>query len=127
MLEQLPQAWWIYVVLGVVAGIVSGMLGIGSGSVVVPALVIFCAFGQKNAQGIALAVMVPMALVGAYRYWHNPEIDLNLAVALFIALGAVVGTLIGTELVTHIPAALLKKLFAIFLIVVAVKMFFSPD
>lgn len=122
MVGQLVSQWWGFVVLGLCAGILSGMLGLGSGVIVVPALVFLCGFGQKTAQGTALAVMVPMALVGAFRYWRNPEIDLRGVVIAMIALGAVVGTLFGTELVGRLPAATLRRLFAVFLIVVAVRM-----
>jgi len=122
MIAQLSNPWWVFVVLGVVAGIVSGTLGLGSGTVVVPALVLICYFGQKSAQGIALAVMVPMAFVGALRYWRN-GIEMDWLVIALIICGALVGTLAGTELVTRLPAYALRKACAIFLVVVAVKMF----
>ena len=66
MIGQLSNPWWIFIVLGVCAGIISGGLGLGAGVVLVPALVLFFSFGQKNAQGMALAVMIPMALLGAF-------------------------------------------------------------
>jgi uncharacterized membrane protein YfcA len=108
-------------------GIFSGMLGLGGGIIVVPALVFLCGFGQKAAQGTALAVMVPMALVGAIRYWRNPEVELRGTVIALLALGAIVGTLLGTELAARLSAATLRKLFAVFLIVVAVRMLVTPS
>ncbi|MBL7186469.1 MAG: sulfite exporter TauE/SafE family protein [Phycisphaerae bacterium] len=69
MLGQLPAYWWALVLLGILAGVVSGMLGLGSGAVVVPALVLAFGFPQKSAQGTALALMVPMAMLGAFRFW----------------------------------------------------------
>ena len=87
MLSQLPYCWWIIILLGIFAGIVSGLLGLGSGSVVVPVLVLLFAFDQKAAQGTALAVMVPMAMLGAFRYWRNPEIEVSgLVVVLIVVL-----------------------------------------
>lgn len=123
MVGQLTNCWWIFVILGICAGIVSGLLGLGSGSVVVPVLVLLLAFDQKAAQGTALAVMVPMAMLGAFRYWRNPEIEVSLLVVLFIVVGAIGGVLIGTELAGRLPSHILRKAFAIFLAIVAVKMF----
>lgn len=123
MAGQLPGEWWGFVVLGVCAGIVSGTLGVGSGTVVIPALVLLWGFGQKSAQGMALAAMVPMALIGAVRYWKNPEVEFNGLVVTLIVLGAVAGTMVGTELAARLPAGLLRKSFAIFLAIVAVRMF----
>jgi uncharacterized membrane protein YfcA len=123
MISQLPNYWWVFIILGVCAGIISGLLGLGSGSVVVPVLVLLFAFDQKAAQGTALAVMVPMALLGAIRYWRNPEIEVSGLVVLLIVMGALVGVLVGTELAGRLPSHILRKVFAIFLAIVAVKMF----
>jgi len=123
MIGQLPNYWWIFVLLGIFAGVISGTLGLGSGTVIIPALVLLCGFEQKSAQGTALAVMVPMALVGAIRYWKNPEIEMSIAIIAFIVIGALAGTLAGTELATRLSSHTLRKIFAIFLIIVAVRMF----
>lgn len=123
MIGQLPNYWWIFVLLGIFAGVISGTLGLGSGTVIIPALVLLCGFEQKSAQGTALAVMVPMALVGALRYWKNPEIEMNALVIGLIICGALVGTLAGTELAGRLPSYVLRKVFAVVLVIVAVKMF----
>ena len=127
MLAQLSNPWWAFVLLGVVAGVLSGALGLGAGTIVVPTLVLLWKFPQKSAQGMALAIMVPMALLGAFRYWRNPKIDIDFVVVAFIIGGAMVGTLGGTELAARLPAAVLRKAFAIILLIVAFKMFWmSP-
>ena len=123
MIGQLSNYWWVFILLGIFAGIVSGTLGLGSGTVIVPVLVLLCCFEQKSAQGTALAVMVPMALVGAVRYWRNPEIEMNTAIIVLIVLGALAGVLAGTELTFRLPSNVLRKVFAIFLVIVAVIMF----
>lgn len=123
MTGELPNAWWVFVFLGLCAGVLSGTLGLGSGIIFVPALVLVCGFAQKSAQGTALAVMVPMTLAGAIRYWRNPDIDMNGVVILLIALGAVAGAVVGAELAARLPGGTLRKLFALFLVIVAVKMF----
>ena len=126
MIVQLSNPWWAFVVLGVCAGILSGALGLGSGIILVPTLVLLCSFEQKSAQGMALAVMVPMALVGALRYWRNPEIEMNAVVIGLIILGSLVGALAGTELASRLPGHVLRKIFAVILIIVAVRMFMAP-
>jgi uncharacterized membrane protein YfcA len=125
MLGQLSSYWWAFTLLGIFAGVISGLLGLGSGAIVVPTLVLvpIFAFEQKSAQGTALALMVPMALLGAYRYWRNPEIDVSLSVVALITLGALPGVLVGTHLVGQISGSVLRKVFAVFLMFVAVKMF----
>jgi len=123
MISELSNYWWVFILLGVCAGLVSGTLGLGSGTVLIPTLVLLCGFGQKSAQGTALAVMVPMALVGALRYWKNPEIEMNMAIIAFIVVGALAGTVAGTELAARLPSNTLRKIFAIFLAIVAVRMF----
>ncbi len=123
MIGQLPNYWWVFVLLGICAGVISGTLGLGSGTVIVPVLVLLCGFEQKSAQGTALAAMVPMALVGALLYWKNPDIEMNTLVIGLIIFGALAGTLAGAELASRLPSHTLRKVFAIFLVIVAVKMF----
>lgn len=125
MVAQIAGCWWLFIVLGVCAGLVSGTLGLGGGIVFIPALVILWGFEQKSAQGTALAIMVPMAFVGALRYWKNPEIDMSLTIILLIVLGALAGVLAGTELASRLPNHVLRKVFAIFLVVAAVRMFIA--
>ena len=125
MISQLSNPWWAFILLGIVAGIISGTLGLGSGVFLIPALVLFYGFEQKCAQGMALAIMVPMALVGAFRYWKNPLIEMNMPVVGFIIAGAVAGALIGAELAGRLPSHILRKIFAILLVIVALKMFLT--
>ena len=125
MLGQLPCAWWVLVVLGVCAGVLSGTLGLGAGTILVPVLGLALGFEQKSAQGMALAVMVPMAFLGALRYWQNPEIEVDLAVVALVALGALAGTLIGTELAAHIKGQHLRQVFAVVLVIIGGRMFWS--
>ena len=126
MIGQLSNPWWFFVFLGICAGVLSGALGLGAGIILVPTLVLLCDFEQKSAQGMALAVMVPMVLVGALRYWKNPEIEMNAAVIGLIILGALAGALLGTELAVWLPGHILRKIFAVVLIIVAVKMLIPP-
>lgn len=128
MIAQLSNPWWVFVLLGVCAGVLSGALGLGSGVILVPVLVLLCAVEQKCAQGMALAVMVPMALVGALRYWKYPDIEMNWLAIGLILCGALPATLLlGTELAARLPSGVLRKAFAVVLLVVAVRMFMGPS
>ena len=115
----------LLIAVGIVAGTVSGMLGVGSGIILVPAMVILVALPQKVAQGTALAVMVPMALVGASRYIANPAIDVNLGRVALLAVGAIGGAVLGAAIAVRLPGPVLRKIFAIFLLVVAARMLFQ--
>jgi len=102
------------------------MLGVGSGALVIPALAILCSFPQKSAQGTALAIMVPMEIVSFIRYKLNPDVEINLTVVGLLTIAAIFGALIGSEMAMRLPGHLLRKGFAVFLFLVAIKMFFSP-
>jgi len=119
---ELPNAWLTLIPLGVCAGLISGALGLGSGTVFVPAMVLLLGFPQKSAQGTALAVMIPMALVGAIRYKLNPDIPVNIVYVGWLVLGAVSGALIGVRIASHLPAAVLRRVFAVFIILIGIRM-----
>jgi len=119
---ELVNAWWALMVLGICAGILSGTLGLGSGTLIIPALVLLFNFPQKSAQGTCLAVIVPMALVGAIRYGMNPEIEVDIAKVGLLAAGAVAGAFLGTELARRLSSEVLRKSFAVFMVIVAAKM-----
>ncbi len=126
MVEQLHTFWWVFVLLGFGGGIVSGSLGVGSGIIFIPVLAIYFLVPQKAAQGTALAVMVPMALLGAFRYWRNPAIDVSMSLVALLVIGALGGVLVGTEIANHLPGHWLRKAFAVFMVVAAVRMFTMP-
>ena len=120
------EYWWAYVVAGLVCGTFSAVFGVGSGIILVPTLVLIFSLGQKSAQGICLAAMVPMVLVGAIRYKMNPAIDVKLTIVVFLAVGGVVGALIGSWIAGALPASLLRKIFAVVMLVAAMRMLITP-
>ena len=126
MISQLYNYWWVFILLGIGAGVLSGALGLGSGIILIPTLVLVCSFEQKSAQGTALAIMVPMTLLGALRYWKNPEIEMNAVIIALIVFGALAGVLVGTELAFWLSGSVLRKIIAVVLIIVAVRMFMTP-
>ena len=111
----------IYLLLGLIAGVFSGFLGIGGGTIIIPALVYIFGLTQHQAQGTTLAIMVPpIGLLAALRYYYNG--DVNIPIAVFVAIGFLVGGLIGASFVKPIPDLILKKIFGIFLMLIAFKM-----
>ena len=123
------EFWWMYALIGLSAGVLGSMLGVGGGILMVPLMVQVCGIGQKPAQAMSLAVMIPMALTSTIRYYLNPEIrpDMLLVPILVMAALAIVGAFVGTEAVNHLSGTTLKKIFAVIMVIVAVKMFFEQD
>jgi len=115
------EQWYLYILAGIAAGVISSMFGVGAGILLVPVLAIGFAFGQKSAQGMALFIMIPMALAGAVRYYLNPDISINLPVCGMVAVGGVLGAIIGSGIVFNIPAVILKRMFACFIILVGIN------
>jgi len=106
-----------YIILGVMSGAFSGLVGIGGGIIIIPALVVFFEFTQQQAQGTTLALMVPpIGLLAAYTYYKNGSVDMNAAA--FICLGFFIGGFFGAKLAVSIPHEMLQKVFGSFLIFV---------
>ena len=124
MNELIQNSWQWLLLVGLLGGTLSGALGVGSGVLIIPALVLGMGVQQKEAQGICLAVMVPMALMGAYRYYVNPDIKISMGIILVMAPLAVVGAYLGSQLAAWLPAAMLKRFFGVFIIIVGIKMAF---
>lgn len=114
----------LLVVIGLAAGVLSGFVGIGGGVIMVPLLVYFFGFGQHEAQGTSLAVLaVPVTAIAAYNYYKEGYLDWRYAG--IIALCFVVGGYLGSKFAVTLDQKVLKKVFAIILILVAGKMLFS--
>ena len=102
-------------------GILGGLLGIGGASFVVPALVLLYGFTQHEAQGTILAAMIPpIGLLAAWRYWQAGHVKIGPAA--WIALGFFVGGYIGAVVVQHVPDLILKRVFGVYLLVIAARM-----
>jgi uncharacterized membrane protein YfcA len=110
--------------LGGLAGVLSGMFGIGGGLIIVPVLVILFELDPKTAVGTSLfALMLPTGLLGVLEYWRRGE--LRLLHGLLIALGLFCGAYLGARLTGMMSAVTMKRAYAGFLIVVAVYYFWS--
>lgn len=95
--------------IGLVAGVSSGLLGVGGGIVMVPGLVLAAGFAQRRAHATSLAAIIPIAAVGAAVYMIERSVDYGIAPAL--ALGSVVGAPLGVRALTRIPETALRVLF----------------
>ena len=112
---------FLYILLGVVAGIFSGLIGIGGAIIIIPSLVLLFGLSQHTAQGTTLALMVPpIGLLAALAYYKQGFVDLKIAA--FICLGFFVGGLLGAKFAIAIPDQLLKKIFGVVLLAVSIKM-----
>ncbi len=114
----------IFVGIGLVAGVLSGIFGIGGGIVIVPSLILVAGLAPLVATGTSLAaLLLPVGVLGAYEYYRKGH--LNIGAALWIALGLFFGVYVGARLAQHLSAAQLKRGFAIFLVIVAGRIWFS--
>ncbi|HEV2819871.1 MAG TPA: sulfite exporter TauE/SafE family protein [Solirubrobacteraceae bacterium] len=108
------------IAVGLVAGLASGLLGVGGGAIIVPGLVIFLGLGQIEAEATSLLAIVPTALVGAWRQrsYGNVRLDEGARLGLLAVAGAVAGVLLANVL----PVRLIELAFAALLVVVAVQL-----
>jgi len=117
------QPVWI-ILLGLTAGILSGLLGIGGGIILVPALIYIFKFSQTQAQGTTLAMMIPpIGLLAVMEYYKQGQI--NWKVAAFLCAGFFIGGMIGAKICLALPKVLLQKIFGMVLLLIGAKMFFG--
>lgn len=120
-LSRGPRAYTAFIGIGLIAGLLSGLFGVGGGTVIVPLLVLFLHFNQRLGAGTSLAAIVPTATVGVVSYAINGAVAW--IPALILAAGAVVGAQIGTRLLPRISQTVLRWFFVGFLAVVIVSLF----
>ncbi|HBG28456.1 MAG: permease [Planctomycetes bacterium GWF2_41_51] len=111
----------LYLLLGLCAGILSGLIGIGGATVIIPALVFLFGMTQYMAQGTTLAMMVPpIGILAAWMYYQKGYVDVKIAG--LMCIGFLIGGLLGAKLAVGIPEHLLKKIFGIFLLIISMRM-----
>ncbi|PYX99169.1 MAG: permease [Acidobacteria bacterium] len=114
----------ISLVLGFLTGILSGMVGIGGGIIIIPALVYGFHMNQRRAQGTSIGVLLaPIGILAFVEYYKAGNVDVK--IALLIALGFFFGAYFGGSWAQQIPQNVLRKMFAVLLAVTAAKMFFQ--
>ncbi len=115
---------FLYMLLGLVAGILSGLIGIGGGTIIVPALVLFFGISQHMAQGTTLALLVPpIGILAAWTYYRQGYVDLHIAG--FMCLGFFIGGLVGAKIATSLSNIVLERIFGAALLLISLKMIFA--
>ncbi|MBD2681301.1 MULTISPECIES: sulfite exporter TauE/SafE family protein [Nostoc] len=110
-------------ILGLVAGIISGMIGIGGGLVILPALMLFLGFSQHLAQGTTLALLaLPVDLLAAWTYYKQGDVDIK--VAAILCLGFIFGGWFGAKIGLSLPNEIFNKVFAFLLLISAARILF---
>ena len=119
------MTWVLVALLGVLAGIVSGLFGVGGAIVIVPGLVLLAHLPQHTAHGTSLAALaVPLGfVVGTLQYYKRGQV--NLAFAIVIALGLMVGAYFGSRLAGSMSDVMLRRVFGAFLLIVSVRLLIS--
>lgn len=114
----------VIALIGMAAGLLGGMLGIGGAIIIIPAMVMFLGYSQQLAQGTALMMMVlPVGALAAFQYYQKGFVDIK--VALIMAAFFFIGGYFGAKFATQFPQDLLKKLFSLLLLAIAIKMWFQ--
>jgi len=112
---------FLYILLGLITGIFSGLIGIGGAIIIIPSLVLLFGLSQHTAQGTTLALMVPpIGLLAAWTYYRAGFVDLKIAA--FICVGFFIGGLIGARFATEISEQLLRKIFGLVLLFTSIRM-----
>jgi uncharacterized membrane protein YfcA len=113
----------IIIFIGIVAGWLSGLIGIGGGVIIVPALMFILGYSIKDAQGTSIAALIPpIGIVAAYVFYKNGHVEIK--TALLLALGFVLGAFLGAKTNMVMSNALTEKAFAVVLMLIAVKILF---
>jgi len=117
------QAIFILAIIGLIAGWLGGLVGIGGGLIIVPALIYFMGFSQLKAQGTSLAlIMFPVGILGVWQYHQKGFVDFSAVIIL--AVGFILGSFWGSKISLSLPMDTVKKIFAGIMILTACKMLF---
>lgn len=117
------QTMLIIILVGIAAGILGGLVGVGGGIIIVPALVYFIGFSQKTAQGTSLGlIMLPVGILGVLQYYKQGHVDFR--VVAILAVGFLAGSYFGSKIALSLPQETVKKIFAVLMIIIAIKMLF---
>ena len=114
----------LYLVLGLSAGTLSGMFGIGGGTILIPGLIFLAGLTQHEAQGTTLAIMLlPIGLLAVMKYYHSGHV--HFYIAAFICVGFLIGGLLGANMAEALPNLVLRRAFGVFLMITALYTIFT--
>lgn len=118
---MIPCMNWLYLLLGLVVGLVAGVVGTGGGVLIVPALVLFFHMNQRKAQGTSLgALLAPIGILAFWEYYKAGEV--NVTAALLIALGFAVGGFFGGLWAQHLPEAALRRILGVLMLAIGARL-----
>ena len=111
----------LYILIGIIAGTLGGFLGLGGGVIIIPALIYLFKFSQHQAQGTAIATLLPpIGLLAAFKYYKSGNV--NIPIAIFIALGFFIGGYIGASIANILPEEKLRFFFGLFLLALSLHL-----
>ena len=117
------QTILMLMLVGIAAGMLSGLVGVGGGIVIVPALVLILGFSQKMAMGTSLGILLlPVGILGVFQYYKQGYVDVR--VVLIISFAFLFGSYFGSKIALSLPQETIKKVFAVFMIIIAIKLLF---
>ena len=120
------QTILIIIMVGIAAGMLGGLVGVGGGIIIVPALIYFLGMDQKTAQGTSLGlIMLPVGILGVLQYYKQGHVDFRVVGVL--AIGFFVGSFFGSKIALSLPQETVKKVFAILMILIAIKLLFFDN
>jgi len=112
----------ILLIIGLIAGVISGFLGIGGGIIIIPALVYWLGYSQHNAQGTSLGLLLPpIGLLAVINYHKGGFVNIKAAAIMCITF--IIGSYISSKIAVELPETIIKKLFAVFLLFYSIKLF----
>jgi uncharacterized membrane protein YfcA len=118
------MTWFLVAVLGLLAGVVSGLFGVGGAVVIIPGLVLLAKLPQHTAHGTSLAaLLLPVGILGAFEYYKRGQV--NIPYAAVVAVGLLIGAYFGARLAGTISDTMLRKAFGVFLLLISVKLLAS--
>jgi uncharacterized membrane protein YfcA len=120
-----PEALVVMAVVGVATGILSGLLGVGGGILMIPAMVLLLGIPQKMAQGISLAVIIPVSISGTLIHYKKGNVDTN--VTLWIGVGGMLGAYLGALLANDLQPSMLRLIFGLFMLIISGLMFSKKE
>jgi len=122
--SMIPAMTYLYILLGVVVGVLSGIVGIGGGIMIIPALVYFFHMSQHKAQGTSLtALLLPIGALAFWEYYKAGNVDLK--AGLLIALGFLIGGYFGGLWAQHLPEVVLRRVFGTLLAIIGIQLLLS--
>jgi len=119
----MTMTWFLISLLGLFAGVISGLFGVGGAVVIIPGLVLIAGLQQHTAHGTSLAaLLLPVGLLGVLQYAKRDQVHWGFAAV--VAVGLLIGAYFGARLAGSIPDLTLRRMFGAFLLLISVKLLF---